>query len=485
MAPRPSSSQPGLGGLEQEAADGQAAIEDVAEELFAGEHPREGDGVAGDDVQATLGSVGGRGERVDGRHFQGKLDAADAGEVDRQTEQVGTVRERGHGPGEGQREVEVVRRLLVIGKFHDHVFERQEHPWVDVQRKVQVERSTATLLGVQVHLPDLAQRIRLHEVALVVDVKAVIHGMVLQVGYVAGDVDGSHSATRLRGLEEPNHPAAFRGAGNVALMGETRHEPPREAEWLLPVLTSAARAVRLALEGVGPDALRRPGKRPGQYELDLVADRAACAVLHEAGLTVLSEESGQSGPDRADRADRPARAADDDLLVVVDPVDGSTNASLGIPWYATSLCVLDDEGPLLGVVVDQVSGSLFEAVRGQGAKKDGRALQPSGCTALSDAVVGISGYPGAQPGWAQFRALGAASLDMCAVAAGVLDGYRVVGGSRLFVWDYVAAMLICNEAGALVAEQDGQELVVRDASPRRPIAAATPSLLAELCAGAR
>lgn len=256
-------------------------------------------------------------------------------------------------------------------------------------------------------------------------------------------------------------------------MGESRPVPPPEAERLLSVLTEAARAVRDALEGAGPDVLRRPGERPGQYQLDLVADRAVCAVLHAAGLRVLSEESGHSGPDSPD------------LLVVVDPVDGSTNASLGIPWYATSLCVLDDEGPLVGVVVDQISGSRFEAVRGQGARKDGRPLHPSGCTSLSEAVVGISGYPGAQPKWAQFRALGAASLDMCAVAAGVLDGYRVVGTSRLFVWDYVAAMLICNEAGASVSERDGQELVVRDASPRRPIAAATPSLLAELSADAR
>ncbi len=71
---------------------------------------------------------------------------------------------------------------------------------------------------------------------------------------------------------------------------------------------------------------------------------------------------------------------------------------------------------------------------------------------------------------------------MCAVAEGVLDGYRVAGRSTLSVWDYVAAMLVCTEAGAVVTERDGLDLVVRDGSRRRPVVASTPSLLAQLAA---
>jgi myo-inositol-1(or 4)-monophosphatase len=98
--------------------------------------------------------------------------------------------------------------------------------------------------------------------------------------------------------------------------------------------------------------------------------------------------------------------------------------------------------------------------------------------------VGISGFPRAYPGWAQFRALGAASLDLCAVADGSLDGYRVAGCSTLAVWDYVGALLVCTEAGAVVAERDGLDLIVRDGSGRRPIAGATAPLLAQLAAAA-
>lgn len=259
-----------------------------------------------------------------------------------------------------------------------------------------------------------------------------------------------------------------RGAAKVRPMNVPGTSEMAGPGALLDVLTQAVDAVRQALETIGPEDRRRPGTRPGQYHLDLVADAALCTVLHHAGLAVLSEESGRSGPPESE------------LLVVADPVDGSTNASLGLPWFATSLCVLDAQGPLVALVVNQVDGTRFEARRGGGARRDGVPIAPSGCDDLSSAVIGVSGLPEHHAGWAQFRALGAASLDLCAVAAGVLDGYRVAGGGTLHSWDYLGAMLVCAEAGAPMAELDDRELVIRTASPRRPVAAATDGLLGQL-----
>ena len=233
---------------------------------------------------------------------------------------------------------------------------------------------------------------------------------------------------------------------------------------LLQVLGESARAVRDALNGL--DEWGPAGTRPGQYRLDLAADAAALPILHGAGLEVLSEESGKTGDPSAP------------LMAVIDPVDGSTNAHRGIPFYATSICVLDAEGPLVGMVVNQATGRYFEAVRGGGARCDGEAIAPSGCTELSAAIVGISGFPGIHPGWAQFRALGAAALEFCAVAEGMLDAYSVVGKSTLFGWDYLAGMLICSEAGAVTVDRDGADVVVRDDGTRRPVVAST-RLLAE------
>jgi fructose-1,6-bisphosphatase/inositol monophosphatase family enzyme len=235
---------------------------------------------------------------------------------------------------------------------------------------------------------------------------------------------------------------------------------------LLEVLNAAATAVAGALANLGDWGLA--GTRESQYRSDLVADAAAMQVLDEAGLGVMSEESG---PYRMDR----------ELIVVIDPVDGSTNAARGIPWYATSLCAVDGEGARAAVVANQASGVRFEALRSGGARKDGSPIRPSTCRALGDAIIGFSGYPERHFGWSQFRELGSAALDMCAVAEGVLDAYTVVGGSQLGSWDYLGAMLICTEAGAVVAEYAGRDLVTLEHADRRaPLVASTPDLLESL-----
>jgi myo-inositol-1(or 4)-monophosphatase len=81
------------------------------------------------------------------------------------------------------------------------------------------------------------------------------------------------------------------------------------------------------------------------------------------------------------------------------------------------------------------------------------------------------------------RALGAAALDMCAVAAGRLDAYLDFSWNAHGPWDYLAGMLICQEAGATVVDAFGRELVCLEHDCRRtPVAGATPALVAELVA---
>lgn len=241
--------------------------------------------------------------------------------------------------------------------------------------------------------------------------------------------------------------------------------------WLLEVLHDAASAVRTALDGLPDWGLA--GRRPGQYLSDLAADQAAVAVLESAGLGVLSEESGSHG-------------REDDVVVVLDPVDGSTNASRQLPWYATSLCAVDGDGARAAVVVDQASGLRFEATRGGGAHLDGRPLRPSGCQDLDEALVGLSGHPPWPFGWKQFRALGAIALDLCAVARGQLDAYVDCSPSAHGSWDYLGGMLICAEAGAAVTDAWDRPLVTLDHGARRiPVAAATPALLSQAVAARR
>lgn len=215
------------------------------------------------------------------------------------------------------------------------------------------------------------------------------------------------------------------------------------------------------------------GHRPGQYTADLVADELATGPLLDAGFAVLSEESGRQGPDRAP-------------VVVVDPLDGSTNASRRIPWYATALCLVDDDGPAVSLVHNHGTGQEFTAVRGGGARHGERPLRVGLGVPLGEAIVGVSGLPPRHLGWQQFRALGAAAPDICAVADGVLDAWCDMSVDAHGVWDYLAAVLVLTEAGGVAADAEGRELVALDHSARRtPVVAASRALLDELLAARR
>jgi fructose-1,6-bisphosphatase/inositol monophosphatase family enzyme len=234
---------------------------------------------------------------------------------------------------------------------------------------------------------------------------------------------------------------------------------------LLAVLNEVASAVHDALEALedwGP-----AGTRPGQYFSDLAADEVAVAMLVSAGLGVLSEETGRHHPERA-------------VTVALDPVDGSTNASRKLPWYATSLAAVDDAGVRAAVVVNQATGDRFEAVRGAGATCNGRPVVASGVTAMADGIIGLNGWPSAHLGWRQFRALGAAALDICAVGSGQLDAYIDCSVHEQAPWDYLGGILVCHEAGGVVVDAEGRDLVVLGLDDRRtPVAAATEELLVE------
>ena len=239
---------------------------------------------------------------------------------------------------------------------------------------------------------------------------------------------------------------------------------------LVDVLHDAASAIGAALGELDDWGLA--GTRAGQYHSDLAADAAALGVLGRAGLGVLSEESGLHDADR-------------DVVVVIDPLDGSTNAARGIPWYATSLCAVDGDGPRAAVVVDLPRSLRYVAVRGGGATLDGAPLLPTGAKVLSESVVGLSGFPPGWLGWKQYRALGAMALDLCAVADGTLDAYIDCSPSAHGPWDYLGALLVCREAGVPMADAFGRELVGLAHDARRtPIAGATPELF-EAAAAAR
>lgn len=239
--------------------------------------------------------------------------------------------------------------------------------------------------------------------------------------------------------------------------------PPSDPWELVGLFVEVGAAVRDGLDGL-IDWGRADG-HAGQYRHDVVADEIVVPMLTAAGLGVLSEESA-------------GRRLDHQVVAVVDPIDGSTNAARGIPWFATSICAVDDDGPLAAVVVNQALGITYSAVRGGGARRDGEPIAPTACASLGDAIVMLNDLPVERLGWNQYRVLGAAALDLCAVADGTFDAF-IDYGVGLAVWDYLGAVLVCREAGAVVAATGGNELVSLDRDHRTGLWAAATSALGD------
>ncbi|WP_433872077.1 inositol monophosphatase family protein [Saccharopolyspora sp. CA-218241] len=188
-------------------------------------------------------------------------------------------------------------------------------------------------------------------------------------------------------------------------------------------------------------------------ETDVVTqgDRAVERLVRERlaelrpGESVLGEEEGGA-------------AALEGLRWVVDPIDGTVNYLYGYPWYSVSLAAQVDGRSVAGAVVEPATGRTWSAAAGRGALVDGQPLRVTGAQRLDLALIGTGFAYAAERRSAQaavvarllgqvrdLRRSGVASLDLCAVAAGWLDGFYEVGLNR---WDWAAGALVAAEAGA-------------------------------------
>ncbi len=221
------------------------------------------------------------------------------------------------------------------------------------------------------------------------------------------------------------------------------------------------------------------GRRAGQYRVDVALDRVCVDLLHGAGFVVLSEESGVTAPDGS-----PVEIDDHDALVVVDPLDGSTNAALGLPWCATALCLVVGGVPRAALVANLRTGERFEAVRGGGSRRNGVPIRVSPPPALAEAIIAVNARAPESFAPRQYRSLGATALDIASVGLpGGLDGTVDFDDDRVAVWDYLASVLVVEEAGGVAADALGRDLVTLDpAARRRPVTAKGPALLDELLA---
>lgn len=145
---------------------------------------------------------------------------------------------------------------------------------------------------------------------------------------------------------------------------------------------------------------------------------------------------------------------------VVDPVDGTTNLLYDLPGYNVSIGAELDGEAIAGAVYDPVRAELFSAATGHGATRNGEPIQVSGQDELDQALVATGfAYDAPRrrqqatslveilPSVRDIRRLGAAAMDLCAVACGRVDAYFELDTKP---WDRSAGALIASEAGAIV-----------------------------------
>lgn len=145
---------------------------------------------------------------------------------------------------------------------------------------------------------------------------------------------------------------------------------------------------------------------------------------------------------------------------VLDPIDGTVNYLYNMAGWSVSIAIKDQEGTAVGVVYSPTINSLFTATRGGGSFLNGRQLKCNDPIELDRALIATGFAYSHELRKAQifqfndlvlkirdYRRNGSAAVDICHVAAGIVDGYYEMG---LKEWDRAAAELIAFEAGAKV-----------------------------------
>jgi myo-inositol-1(or 4)-monophosphatase len=227
-------------------------------------------------------------------------------------------------------------------------------------------------------------------------------------------------------------------------------QPIVSARWT-PVLLEAAENVRTRVRKA---LLSKPSLDINGLKklLDSEAQQAISETLHDASfpVRVVSEEGdyeiGEQGP-----------------VLVVDPVDGTTNLARGIPFTCTSMALSETSrmsGVTIGLIKDLHSGDVYRAEKNRGAWRTGKRIAPSQSKLVKEALVSLDISKGtpidrvkqliASAG--HLRQTGSSALALCHLASGLVDAHVDLRG-KLRITDVAAGLLLLREAGGAYATE--------------------------------
>jgi len=234
---------------------------------------------------------------------------------------------------------------------------------------------------------------------------------------------------------------------------------------MLNVAVKAARAAGAIINrgALDIESVRISAKQTNDFvtEVDHASEQAVIEVLLQAypDHGILGEESGV----------RAGKGAGKDFQWIIDPLDGTTNFTTGLPFYSTTLALMSRSGgrlkPMLGWVLEPSRDELFSARLGGGARLNGADLPPPVVPeSLRHAVAGVDfkrlprplvEHLVQQSPYASQRNLGSIAIEWCYLAAGRIHVYL---HGRQKPWDFAAGRLILEEVGGVAQRLDGGAL---------------------------
>lgn len=205
----------------------------------------------------------------------------------------------------------------------------------------------------------------------------------------------------------------------------------------------------------------RVAEKPGAglvTNADLAAEQAALRVLRKATpeFGILTEES-------APHVNNTVRSRGRWIL---DPLDGTTNFVHRFPMFCISIAAEWEGRIVAGVIQAPILDETYIAIRGRGARVNGKRLRVSGTRRLQDALLTTGFAYSAGEGLRRdvelfgrlssiargIRRPGSAALDLAYTARGVFDGFWE---RNLSAWDVAAGSLLVEEAGGKVSDFQG------------------------------
>ncbi|MGH3278593.1 MAG: inositol monophosphatase family protein [Trebonia sp.] len=278
-------------------------------------------------------------------------------------------------------------------------------------------------------------------------------------------------------------------AGDPEMPGMPRWRPQPDAR---PAAVSAHLELRVATSAAraGGAALLRRLREGGDLKVSYKGDRANLVTVADTesqrtvtamiratfpGHAVIGEE-GTSGDPGADR------------VWYVDPLDGTTNFSRGLPFFCVSVALREHGRTVAGAVYDPVRDEMFAAAAGGGATLNGATLRVSDVARLDRALVVAQAQtvvPAEIRAYANLverlmsvaggvRSLGSPAMTLCAIAAGRLEAYCEY---TMDAWDILAGQLILSEAGGTLTLFDGRP---HETADRADVVASNGHVHAEL-----